>query len=79
MWKNLVGKLLKSELWVTVLAMMITPLAKKLGIPDSALSEFILATNGLALAYIGQRGWEKTTVAKRADIAAKPLDVSRIP
>lgn len=73
MWKTLVEKALKSELWVTLVAMGASALSKKLGIPDEAIAEFIMSVTGLAVVYIGGRSFAKPQEMKHgASIIAKP-------
>jgi hypothetical protein len=73
MWKLLVEKLLKSELWVTLGAMLSSVLAKKLGVPDDAVSDLIYAMTGLAVAYIGGRSYAKP---RELDASARALSLA---
>ncbi len=59
MWKLLVEKALKSELWVTLVAILASALSKKLGLPDEAINGFVMSVSGLAVAYIGGRSYSK--------------------
>ena len=65
-------KFAKSELWVTLAAMMASALSKKLGIPDEAITEFILSTTGLAVAFIGGRSYSKP---RELDASARALSL----
>lgn len=73
MWKTFLEKALKSELWVTLVAIMASALSAKLGIPESALAELIMSVTGLAAIYVGGRSYAKPKElgALQAELAGK--------
>ena len=68
MLKLLVEKFAKSELWVTLAALLSSVLSKKLGLPDEAVTTFIMSATGLAVAYITGRSGVKIKEAAVAEM-----------
>ncbi len=59
MWKEIVAKLLKSELWVTLAGIIAALLAPKLGVPEESMTEVLMSIAGIVAAYIGGRSYAK--------------------
>lgn len=57
--KKLVGKLLKSELWVVLIGMLAALLAPKLGIPEEQLTEVLTSIAAIASSYVLGRSYAK--------------------
>ena len=66
MWKEIVGKLLKSELWVALAGIIAALLAPKMGIPQEQMLEFLTSLSAIVGLYIAGRSY-----AKPREIAAK--------
>lgn len=59
MWQTILQKLLKSELWVALGAVVVAALAPRLGIPQETLTEFWVTIGTVAAAYIAGRSYAK--------------------
>ena len=70
MWKTLTEKLLKSELWVSLVAIFASALSGKLGLPEEAVATFIMSVTGLAVVYVGGRSYTKPKELDAAGRAA---------
>ena len=59
MFKELIGKLAKTELWVTLLGMIAALLATKMGLPEEQLQTLLMSISGLAVTYVAGRSYAK--------------------
>ncbi len=59
MFKELIGKLAKTELWVTVLGMLAAMMAPKLGIPPEQMTDFLMSLTGIVMTYVAGRSYSK--------------------
>jgi hypothetical protein len=68
-WKTILMKLMKSELWIVVLGMLAAVLGPKLGIEKEQMTEFLLSISTMVAVYVGGRSYSKPR-EKTAEVAA---------